>query len=273
MKTKNVYLVFVVLIFVSLACLKGGETPTPTPVPVIPTPLPPTTEPPPLPTEPPPPPVEPVEQATEESMPSSSPYYRDEFDEISDAWTYEWVTGNTQNNAEIINEDGALIFKIPGREESAVKVYNNQYSYGDVIVQAEVENFGHPQNGMSLLCRVTERGFYEFRISAGGKYWVYRYDTKLKKEGKNPYVFINDGATTLINPGNKKNTFAFDCSGTEFGLYINGTQHKPKPPIPQTLRDEFKRYTEGGVGLGAMAYREATREVEIHFLWFETLEK
>ena len=53
---------------------------------------------------------------------------------------------------------------------------NKKHTYKDVIVQAQVENSGQLDNAFSLVCRATEAGWYEFRISSNGYYELLRYD-------------------------------------------------------------------------------------------------
>jgi hypothetical protein len=270
---KSLIIPLVVLLAVSMACsfTSKGE---PTPVPEIPTvemaAPPPTPE---IPTE------EPIEIPTIEyaeppTLEPVSMFFRDEFDYedlLANGWSYEWVTGNSQNDAEISTLDGRLVIKISPRDENVVKLYRESAVYTDVVVQAEVENKGDSRNGASVLCRVNENGFYEFRISSGGQYWIYRYDQKLKKESKNPYVFIAEGGSQFIHTGTKKNAFSMVCIGNDFRYFINNEELKPK--IPLTLKAEYAVYPEGGVGLGAFAYRESNQDVELHFEYFETLEQ
>jgi hypothetical protein len=270
---KKLYFIpLVVLLAVSLAC-SYTEKAVPTAVPVIPpvdATVPPAPE---MPTEV---PIE-IPTVVEGEPPTPEPVttdFRDEFDYddlLANGWSYVWVTGNTQNDAEIQTLDSRLVVKIEPREESVVKIFKEGPIFSDVIVQTEVENKGDTRNGASLLCRVNEKGFYEFRISSGGQFWIYRYDQKLKKDGKNPYVFIAEGGSQFIKAGTKKNTFSMACVGEDFKYFINNEELILK--IPSALKEEYTRYPEGGVGIGAMSYREANQNVELQFDWFEAVEQ
>lgn len=270
---KSFIVPLVVLLAVSLACTFTSKA-EPTPVPEIPTVEQAAPPPPPeIPTEA---PIEipTIEYAEAPTLEPVSMFFRDEFDYddlLANGWSYDWVTGNTQDDSVISLIDGRMVVEIEPREESAVKMFKESAVYTDVVVQTEMENKGDNRNGASVLCRVNEKGFYEFRISSGQQYWIYRYDQKLKKDSKNPYIFIAEGGSPLIRPGGKKNTFSMSCIGSDFKFFINNEELKLK--IPTTLREEFTRYPEGGVGLGVMGYRESNQQVELQFDYFETLEQ
>jgi hypothetical protein len=201
---------------------------------------------------------------------STTGYFRDEFDSDTGLWQYITITGNTQEQCvgpSLI--DGTVEWACPPGEETQMRIYTNNYDYEDVVVQAEIENFGSNKNGISLLCRVSDLGWYEFRVSSGGEYSVYRFDWALKNAGQNPYVYITNGATALLHTGANTNTFAMDCSGGDFGFYVNSSLVDVN--IPNARKTEFQTYSSGGVGFGMMIYGDTPSTVDIAFNWFETL--
>ena len=269
------------LILVTLACdsnpLAASEpeaTLTPTPIQLvdptdtpqsIPTAKPTDTSPPPTPTS-----DEPTAEPVPTDTPSGPVYFREEFDNDIN-WTFEYITGNNQDQCvgpEL--KEGGLWWRCPSGQETHLKVYEEEHTYQDVVVQAEIENFGANANWVSLLCRVSDDGFYEFRFTSAGLYEIFRFDWSLKQAGKTPYVFIGGGATQFMNPGKDLNTVAMVCAGDYFEFYANG--HQIDPSIPPTLRKEFTRITEGGVGIGFMVAPGVQTAVESSFLWFETLQ-
>jgi hypothetical protein len=252
--------------------------PPPPPAPVEPTipPMPSPEPPKPIPTNPPEPqapaPTEPAQAPAAPQQPaaSGSEFFKEVFDSEPQGWSYKWVTGNTQERAEIKFGGGALAVTIPPREESAVKFFKDGVTYDDVVVVGTFRNLGDTKNGYSLLCRANDRGFYEFRVSSGGAYGIYRYEYALKEQGINPYVFIADGATNLIRAGvDKENTIEMDCVGKEFAFYINGKLLKTT--IPMTLREQYLKYKSGQVGLGVMSFNETLGNVVINVNQFETM--
>ncbi|MCJ7625760.1 MAG: hypothetical protein MUO76_19890, partial [Anaerolineaceae bacterium] len=261
-----------------LAC-DIGSSPTATPVPsatsaqlVAPT-DPPQTIPTAEPSATKPPPTATSEVPTAEPVPTDPPagpvYFHEEFDTDVN-WTFEYITGNTQDQCEGPElRNGGLWWKCRAGEETDLKILNEQYSYQDVVVQAEIENFGTNTNWVSLLCRVSEDGFYEFRFTSGGFYQIFRFDYDLHHAGKTPYIFIGGGATNLMVPGKNANTVAMICAGDEFEFYANGKQIEVN--IPLSIRKEYTRLTEGGVGIGYMVSPDAPATIETSFNWFETL--
>ena len=278
---KAFFIPVILIVLLSLACSLGGysissdkdngEAPAATDEPLV-QPVEenqaiPTTEP--SPTSAPQEPTEKPTVAPPTLAPSGPVYFREEFDGSSDSWIFEYITGNTQEQCIGPSfEAGRLSWSCRAGEETGVKVYNLDYNYSDVVVQAEVENFASNSARMALLCRVSEKGWYEFRFSANGIFEVYRFDWSLKDAGQTPYVFIGNGATALIIPGKTTNTVAMDCSGKNFRFYANGSEIELK--LTPTQRDEFTRLESGGVGLGFMVASDSPGPVDVGFNWFET---
>jgi hypothetical protein len=211
-----------------------------------------------------------AQQQGQPTQPSTTGYFRDEFDSDTGIWQYVTITGNSQEQCvgpSLI--DGTVRWKCPTGEETQMRVYTTDYTYEDVVVQAEVENFGTNKNGISLLCRVSDAGWYEFRIASGGTYEIYRFDWALKNAGQNPYIYITNGASALLHTGAKTNSFAMDCSGSDFNFYINSSL--VDVTIPNARKAEFQRYSSGGVGFGMMNFGDSPALADIAFNWFETL--
>jgi len=236
----------------------------------------------------------PVAEATQEkstpTVKSTSPSgdYHEEFDtEVKDITEFKsnypnWkdstdplfpfiITGNAQHNAKFFVQGGALVVKLAGHEETQMKIYENDHNFKDVVVSTEIENFGASHDKVALLSRINKMGWYEFQIGSDGHYWVYRYDTSLKAQGKNPYVLIvDDRSSTLIHSGNKKNTFSMSCIGDQFKFTINDTElTDDQMNIPHSRLEEFKKYTEGTTGLGIYSLPDTPGDVEVHFSYFD----
>jgi hypothetical protein len=213
---------------------------------------------------------QPAVQPTQAVSNGGGDFYREDFKTVDDiaSWKYLYVTGNNQGKAKFGVTDEKFTVYLPAREETHLKVYNVDKTYTDVGIQAEVENLGNNTNGVSLLCRVSEKGWYEFRISSSGLYAIYRYDPVLKNQHQNPYVFIEEGGSPLIHAGRKINTIAMNCKGSNFTFAINGEQLKTN--ISTTLKDEFSKLPQGGFGLGVWSYAESGSAVEVNFNWIET---
>jgi len=270
-----------ILVLFSLGCVIGGEKevvpPTampqqvmPTQVPTDPpTPEPPTAEPtlPPTvaPTLPPPPVV--TEQATVaptvQTGPSSD-YFFDDFDgTTTENWIYEYITGNTKDRSETIVDDDLMKVRLEPNEETHLKLYNTAYVYNDVYVETKFFNKGDNRNLIGVICRASDKGFIEFRITPGGFYEIHRFDFELKRKNINPYVEILKGASVDIKTLVNWNTIGMNCVGSDFDFYINGKLQKFA--IPVALKAEFGKLSKGNVGISVTNYANTTGAVEVQF--------
>ena len=144
---------------------------------------------------------------------------------------------------------------------------NKKHTYKDVIVQAQVENSGQLDNAFSLVCRATEAGWYEFRISSNGYYELLRFDQYKKSEGSNAYTnFVEKRVgSSLIKGGLDTNTFSLSCVGTNITAFVNGEQlYWEKRP----LAIEDNTYGEGTIGFGFVGYGKS---LDGAFDWVEAV--
>jgi hypothetical protein len=154
-------------------------------------------------------------------------------------------------------------------------VENTKFSYKDVLVVstfATVESNG--TNGIALLCRISDKGWYEMRISTmgdgntAGRVWIYRYDPALKALNENPYVNLLVTAYSLesipisaIKNGFNTNTIGFQCSGNSLSVFANGkAMIHPRLKVPIVVNDST--LAEGPVGLGVMSFSNGKAYVE-----------
>jgi len=200
--------------------------------------------------------------------------YHEEFDGATPNWKFDYITGNTQKDAEVATQDGILKVKLAvvGREETHLKLIETEHTYSDVTVSTQFENFGATHNGIGVICRVNKDGWYEFHIESGGLWKIERYDASLKAANKVPYVAIAEGGSKFISAGiNKKNTIAMACIGDQFRFFINDQELTNNiMRIPPTKLDEFKKYSQGTTGLAVYSWGDTATPVEVHFEYFDT---
>ena len=140
---------------------------------------------------------------------------------------------------------------------------DKSFVYDDVYVETTFFNKGDNKNLIGVLCRASDKGFIEFRITPGGFYEIHRFDFELKKKNINPYVEILKGASLDIKTLTNWNTIGMNCTGSDFDFYINGKLQKFA--IPVALKAEFGKLSEGNVGISVTNYPETTGAVEVHF--------
>jgi hypothetical protein len=202
-----------------------------------------------------------------ESVLSEDLIMRDEFDEdINNNWGIKIVSG-LEDQLIWSQSNGKFHLEIQPPNDTNYAFFRKDTSYRNVTVQAEVENYGQLDNAFSLMCRATEAGWYELRISSQGYYELLRYDQYLADEGKNAYTnFVESRiGSTLIKSGEDVNVFALSCEDDQLKVFINGEQvYYDKRPL--TIEDTT--YPEGTIGFGVLSYG---KEVDITFNYIETL--
>jgi hypothetical protein len=193
-------------------------------------------------------------------------HFRDEFEkDINENWDLNVISG-LENQLEVIQENGELhVTTLPPNDVNFIFT-NNKNTYKDVIVTAEVKNSGQLGNAFSLICRASESGWYEFRISSNYYYELLRYDSYKQGDGSNPYTnFLNTRiGTPLIKSGFNKNSFSLSCVGNEIAIFINDIQvYRVKRPV--VIEDST--YSEGTIGFGFLGYGKTLEGI---FDWIET---
>ncbi len=243
---KPVIFLLTVMVLVSLACsvdLYG----TPTPAPVIN------------------PSVQP-EQVTATSEPDPSftgaqQFYTEEFDAETDTWKYLVVNGSKR---QVVNGivglmsvralGGLLIFDLQGQGAWVYATYE-PFTYTDVRLDVKVGNRGTNNNNVSLICRKSDAGWYQFDIASNGLYQI--FFGKLI-DGVVEYTIIAEGGSTKIKTGLAENEYGILCQGNTLTLYINGTESR---------KFEEKKFLlpEGKVGISVSSFRDVP--VTVDFYW------
>ena len=268
MKKKVYILPLMLLVLASMACsVLGGAQPTeevvlPTAIPTmaveeLPTELPPT------PVPPTPEPV--VEQPTEAAMeaPTEPPAPQAP---AEPQWE-TWVAAGDPSKEYVESSGSRMNFQLPSPETYA---YADRVDavYGDVYVEAEFETFKGGPNGIAVICRGSDRGWYELRIATvnssdrpfAGSYELYRYDYSLKQQGKNPYFNLLKNMprinTVDIVNGYTYNKIGLLCEGNQIRPFINGVEQFPNK---QEIFDDVLK--EGTVGVGAMSFSGGAVEI------------
>ena len=238
------------LLLVSLACY-GGNPPTSAPT------QPPITEPPvAAPTEP---PQQPSPAATEAPAQSSAQqYFTEEFDSGFADWSLFKVAGSKDTNVDALKLETAnsrLVFDISSKQLYAYLFYQ-PYNYGDVAVEARVENRGVNDNNISLICRHSDEGWYEFNVANSGLYDIL-YGSK-KTNGDTGYAKLADGGSNKIKSGKDINIYKIICKGHRLSLFINGIETRALDDNQYVLRD-------GKVGISVSSFQ--TLPVKVEYDW------
>ena len=263
MKRIRTFLLISMSLLVLLACSLGGAKATEEPPVVLEIPtlaaLPQE-----APTLPPPPPVEETVAEAQPEVPEPTPT-EVSFDAASATWK-EFVTAGDKSREFSFQMGRRVVFELPSAETYSY-VFAEDVSFGDVYVETEVETVKADRNGIALICRHSDRGWYELRIATRGietgSYQLYRYDPDLLARKQVPYVNLLKNMTKvntpdIINGLLKINTLGFSCKGEELRVFINGVEQLP--PDKRVVTDN--RLKEGSVGMGAMSFGNGPVQIE-----------
>lgn len=185
-------------------------------------------------------------------------FYTEEFDNLPVNWS-DFMTYGDLRMVRGVVVTGKLSLSIRPLEDKLGWYYliNNNFSYTNVSLEAEVTNQGNNANGVSLICRYSDAGWYEFVLSNDGTYTIYAVDQQgLVNQG---YNNIANGGSSRIRTGRQTNTYTASCNGNALTLMINGTEVR-------TITDDRFRFVEGRIGLGVSAMQKLPVSVEFESL-------
>jgi hypothetical protein len=241
----------VIVTVVSLACsvdLFGTATPPAQPSQTTPT-------------------VAPVVDATptllaEQTIIDAQQFYTEEFDGNMDAWKYLVVNGAKSQVIDGIVGlmsvrpiGGLLIFDLQGPGAWVYATYE-PFTYSNVRLDVKVSNRGTNNNNVSLICRKSDAGWFEFDIANNGLYEILY--GQIQSDNTVAYTPIADGGSSEIRSGLADNEYGIACQDNTLTLYINGVE---------TRRLEDKKYLlpEGKIGISVSSFRDVP--VTVDFYW------
>jgi S1-C subfamily serine protease len=183
-------------------------------------------------------------QATE----SGDVYLSTEFDDTENWYTF---TVPETDKYEASYQNSRVYLQVDDEYTNAYLVYD-AFLPADVRVDSAVELIlGTNRNNISLLCRASEAGWYEFSMNSGGYWFIWKYEN-----GK--YNELARGASRAINMQKTTNELTATCIGTELTFYVNQTE------MGSVRDNRFK--DSGQVGVAVSSFD--IPEVGVEFDWF-----
>lgn len=186
--------------------------------------------------------------------PEPQGFYTEEFDGGLDAWTFIKKSGKENAEFRVLPGDGKLMVNItPKGDEPWGYLINLSVNYTDVQLEVVTTNNGNNSNGVSLVCRYSDLGWYEFWISNNGTYGIYAFGPggTILQAG---FELAKAGAPE-IRTGRSENTYNATCAGDDLTLAINGK-------TIQTVKAKYD-FTEGNIGIGFSAFQNNPIDLEI----------
>ena len=205
----------------------------------------------------------PTEMAVLPTEPAAQPFYIEEFDTNDNNWSYFVVDGGTstitkEDNAKmsLLRDKSMLTFDLNAMNLWVYTMYD-PFEYDNVRMDARVTNRGVNNNNVSLICRYTEDGWYEFNIANNGLYWIYA--ASVDSAGKVEYGPVYDGGSDKINYGKATNEYSIICNDTTLSLFINGTEVRTVTETKYALRS-------GKVGVSVSSFDVLPVNVELEWV-------
>ena len=189
----------------------------------------------------------------EEPTPEPQPFHTETFDGDLSNWT-TFVTEGDINKLKVYTERGKMIFDL-GDSNSDLYAYSvlDDFTYGDVQLEAVALNRGVNVNNVSLICRYTEGRWYEFNIGNDGFYTIFAYDSLI---GYDP---LFQGGATAIKSGQSTNKYTAICKGNMLSLLINDQEVR-------TITVNSYNYERGKIGLSVSSFQVLPVNVEFDSL-------
>jgi TIR domain/Domain of Unknown Function (DUF1080) len=187
------------------------------------------------------------------ATPASQGFYTEEFDGNLDTWEFFKKSGKEKSEFDYTSKNGKLIVHIsPKGDAPEGYLINNAFKYTDVQLEVTVTNTGNNANGISLICRYSDSGWYEFIISNDQTYAIYviGQDGEVLQGGK--------AGTKKILSGKVKNVYTATCKGDELSLAVNGI------PI-ETVKIKYD-FPEGNIGIGFSSPTDLPVDLEFESL-------
>ena len=134
-----------------------------------------------------------------------------------------------------------LIVNIDGKQTYVYSVYMRDFAYSDMQVDVDVDTLSGPnRNNLSVVCRYSHDGWYEFNIASGGLWNIFKYSEKIQD-----YQELKSGGSTAIKIGQATNHLTAVCQGDTLTLYINDVK-------VGSVKD--KQFTHGTFGISASTF-------------------
>lgn len=156
----------------------------------------------------------------------------------------EWSVFSEPSDLEYefsLNEDGVFI-GIPDKKSFVLMINTASLEDGileDVYIETRFENLSdHDSNNLSLICRFSENGWYEFRLLRGGEWEIWKLSDDV-----GDYIRLDDERALRLT-GDTPRTVEANCAGDTLSLYFDG-----HPVMDATVTDA--ELTDGAVGMGA----------------------
>ena len=143
--------------------------------------------------------------------------YRTDFNDVDDWNTFD-LRG--RESYELALDQGYYYIQVDGTNQRVFSILQTIYmerDEADVRLEMAVETIAGPnRNNISLICRYSEMGWYEFNMGSDGLWSI-----RISRGEAGPYELLADGGSNYINLKRARNEMTAECEGDRLSLYIN----------------------------------------------------
>jgi hypothetical protein len=133
------------------------------------------------------------------------------------------------------------------------------YTYEDVRIDLRAENRGVNYNNVSLFCRASDEGWYEWSVRSDGLWDLWAVTDK--------YNRVFNGGTNALKQGKEVNEYAMVCQGDKISLFVNGEEISGSP-----FTESRYGLREGTVGFNISSLNREIKPVIVEVDWFKVSE-
>ncbi len=181
-------------------------------------------------------------EPAESPTPTPNPFYVEEFNTDMTTWSNFMTSGDSRMVIPPVIDRGVLPLQLLQVDDKVGQFYliNDAFSYSDVKVEAVVTNRGNNSNGVGLICRYSNVGWYEAQISNSQTFSIYIVDSiGLVSQGYNQ---VATGTSKAIHSGPSTNVYTLVCKGHTISLFVNNE-------LVGEYQDSSYGLTDGKIGL------------------------
>ena len=194
----------------------------------------------------------------ESPTPTPNPFFTEEFNTDLATW-FEFMTSGDSRMVEWKVERGVLTVQLIQVEDKTPQFYliNDAFSYSDVKVEEVVTNRGNNSNGVGLICRYSDIGWYEVQVSNSQIFSMYVVDNiGIVSQGYNEVARFE---STQILSGPSTNVYTLTCKGNVISLFVNNK-------LLYEFTDTQFGFAEGKIGLSVWSPETLPVNVDIETL-------
>ncbi len=159
------------------------------------------------------------------------------------------------------DESSYMISQKPGRvymeintTNTSTYLFNDNFWTSDVYVETVETKIGGPNRmNVSVICRATDVGWYEFSITSGG-YW------QIWKNDNGNFTILEEGGSKYINVQKDPNLLQASCVGNNLTFWVNENR------VGEATDRDF---TEGQIGVSVSTFDLKGAKVEFEYLYAE----